>query len=460
MARFLIATLPLAGHVGPGLSIARALARRGHEVRWYTGRRFRQDVEATGAGYVPMVAAPDPGDGPFFAPLPKLSRLRAANWGLMRAFIDTIPAQVADLRRALDAFPADVILGDQVFGGAEAFHELGGPPWAMLSVSALTLSSRDTAPATLALPPNPSRGGRLRNRALNAVIHRGVTREAVHHLRYVRWTLGLPPLRRGLFDMLSPYLYLHGGTPAFEYPRSDLPPQVHFVGPLLPEPPHDFAPPPWWGELRAGRPVVHVTQGTVATEAEQLILPTLRALADDEVLVVATTGGKALSGLPPGKLPANARPAPWLPHARLLPHVDVMVTNGGYGGVQAALAHGVPLAVAGATEEKPQIAALVAWSGAGVNLRTGTPAPAQIGAAVRALLSDPRYRQQARRIQADYAQHRPAEEAAALLERLAATGRPVLREPGGEPASTADRRRPARGRSAARGSQQTNSEVL
>jgi UDP:flavonoid glycosyltransferase YjiC (YdhE family) len=30
-----------------------------------------------------------------------------------------------------------------------------------------------------------------------------------------------------------------------------------------------------------------------------------------------------------------------------------MVTNGGYGGVQAALANGVPLVVAGATEEKP-----------------------------------------------------------------------------------------------------------
>ncbi|NTU85797.1 MAG: glycosyltransferase family 1 protein, partial [Chloroflexales bacterium] len=29
MARLLIATLPLAGHVGPGLPIARALARRG-----------------------------------------------------------------------------------------------------------------------------------------------------------------------------------------------------------------------------------------------------------------------------------------------------------------------------------------------------------------------------------------------------------------------------------------------
>jgi UDP:flavonoid glycosyltransferase YjiC (YdhE family) len=455
MARFLIATLPLAGHIGPGLPIARALVRRGHDVRWYTGQRFRQDIEATGADYVPMVAARDPGDGPFFVPLPKLSGLRAANWGLKRAFIDPIPAQVADLRRILIEFPADVILSDQVFGGAEALHELGGPPWAMLGISALTLSSRDLAPTTLTLPPDPSPLGRLRNQVLNRLVNRILVREAVQHMSYVRWTLGLPPLQRGLFDMASPFLYLHGGTPAFEYPRSDLPPQVHFVGPLLPEPQEAFAPPDWWDTMRSGRPVVHVTQGTVATGAEQLILPTLQALAGEELLVVATTGGKTLSALQPGALPANARLEPWLPHGQLLPHVDVMITNGGYGGVQAALAHGIPLVVAGATEEKPQIAALVAWSGAGVNLKTGAPTPEQIRVAVHALLADPAYRQHARRIQADYARHRPADEAVALLERLAATGWPVLRES----AAAADQRRPARSRGAATGERQTDLEA-
>ena len=50
-----------------------------------------------------------------------------------------------------------------------------------------------------------------------------------------------------------------------------------------------------------------------------------------------------------------------------------MVTNGGYGAVQRAVSTGVPLVVAGNTEDKPEVAARVAWSGAGINLRTGTP---------------------------------------------------------------------------------------
>ena len=40
-----------------------------------------------------------------------------------------------------------------------------------------------------------------------------------------------------------------------------------------------------------------------------------------------------------------------------------MVTNGGYGGVQQALANGVPLVVAGDSEDKPEVAARVAVVG-------------------------------------------------------------------------------------------------
>jgi UDP:flavonoid glycosyltransferase YjiC (YdhE family) len=53
------------------------------------------------------------------------------------------------------------------------------------------------------------------------------------------------------------------------------------------------------------------------------------------------TGGRPLDTLPP--LPANARAAAYLPYDELLPRTAVYVTNGGYGGVQYALRHGVPI---------------------------------------------------------------------------------------------------------------------
>ena len=188
----------------------------------------------------------------------------------------------------------------------------------MLGISGLTLSSRDTAPANTTLPPDASPWGRLRNWALTTLINRVVLRNATNHVNYLRWTLGLPPLQRGLFDMLSPYLYLHGSTRAFEYPRSDLPPQVHFIGPLLSAPTLDFAPPLWWEDSRSGHPVVHVTQGTVATNANDLLVPTLQALTDEDLLVVATTGGPPVASLglrplaqqcPGGTVPSTRSPA-------------------------------------------------------------------------------------------------------------------------------------------------------
>jgi UDP:flavonoid glycosyltransferase YjiC (YdhE family) len=479
MARFLLCTFPSDGHVNPALPVARTLVARGHEVMWYAGRRYQGAIEATGARFSPRVAAWEPEDGrpaghaPGATPERGLKALKSA---LVRVFISDVPGQVADLRRILHTFPADVVLADPLVLGVGVLHELGGPRWATLGLLPLMLSSRDTAPFGTGLPPSWSPSAQLRNWLLNAISDRVLFRDMQQHMEAVRKVLGLPPAEASVLNStLSPYLYLQGATPAFEYPRGDLPPQVHFIGPLLPPTTPDFTPPAWWGDLRGDRPVVLVNQGTVSKNPKDLLVPALRALEEEDVLVVATTGGAPAAdiaqmyaratdaaqaaaeirsainagilggfgyvySLPmqqrtpeearprPAKLPGNARVEPFIPFGALLPHVDAMITNGGYGGVQLALAHGVPLIVAGDSEEKPEIAARVAWSGAGINLKTKTPSPTQIRSALRAVLDNGRYRLDARRIAADYARHSPADEAAALLERLATTRQPVLRE--------------------------------
>ncbi|HEY9847662.1 MAG TPA: nucleotide disphospho-sugar-binding domain-containing protein, partial [Candidatus Caenarcaniphilales bacterium] len=215
-------------------------------------------------------------------------------------------------------------------------------------------------------------------------------------------------------------------TPSFEYPRSDLPPQVHFIGTALPPAPAHFTTPFWWSDLSSGKPVVHVTQGTIATEASELLVPTIQALADDDVLVVATTGGQPIKMVTLNPIPANARIESFIPHAHLLPHVDVMVTNGGFNGVQIALAHGVPMVTAGQTEEKPEICARVAWSGAGINLKTSTPTAVQIRDAVKTVLVSPRYKQKAQKMKMEIDLYNSPVVAAGLLEKLAVTKQPVL----------------------------------
>lgn len=80
-----------------------------------------------------------------------------------------------------------------------------------------------------------------------------------------------------------------------------------------------------------------------------------------------------------------------------------MITNGGYGGVQFALSHGVPLIVAGDSEDKPDVAARTAWSGAGINLKTGKPTPVAIRTAVDKILVTPSYTERARCLASEFA---------------------------------------------------------
>jgi len=56
------------------------------------------------------------------------------------------------------------------------------------------------------------------------------------------------------------------------------------------------------------------------------------------------------------------------------PHFDLMITNGGFGGVQDTRSRmESPLIIGGDTEDKPEVAARIAWVRAGINLGTATP---------------------------------------------------------------------------------------
>jgi len=191
-------------------------------------------------------------------------------------------------------------------------------------------------------------------------------------------------------------------VPRFEFPRQ-IPPSVHFVGtpPIIP----GQAPLPAWAkDLDGSRKVVLVTQGTVANHNFGLLIgPTLAALADEpDVLVVATTGGRPIDAIP-GALPSNARVSSFLPFEWLLPRVDVLVTNGGYGSVNQAMSFGIPLVTAGMTEDKADVNARVAWSGVGLNLATNEPTQEALRAAVRTALDRPAYRMRASQMADEFA---------------------------------------------------------
>ncbi|QBY07086.1 glycosyltransferase (plasmid) [Deinococcus metallilatus] len=414
----MIASQPIAGHVLPLVPIVRELRSRGHGVRWYTGRKYARQVEGSGATWEPFVHARDYDDADFGSAFPGRDQrrgLRQLQFDVRHIFVGQIEGQRQDLRDVARGWPYDLVLADQTVAAALLHEELGGPPCALLGVLPLGIPSRDTAPFGLGLAPDASPLGHLRNGLLAWATRRVIFGTVSRELEAICRRLGLPP--RAFVPPVAPSLMLQPTVPAFEYPRSDLPPQLHFIGPLIPEGPARPLP-EWWPEvLAAERPVVLVTQGTLATDPRHLIAPALEALAGEDVLVVAAGVREEVL---PGPLPHNARVTPFVPFSRLLPHVAVYVTNGGYGGVQQALTCGVPCVVAGRSEDKAEVAARVAHTGVGLNLRTDRPVPERVRRAVRTLLDDGRFRERAGKLGAELRAHNAPREAADLLEALIA----------------------------------------
>lgn len=414
------------GHVAPLLPVARALVSAGHDVRFLTGARYRDAAESTGARWVPLPADADYDDTDMDTAFPgRVGRqgVDAARWDLGNIFLAPAASQLHAVDALLAAEPADVVLTETMFLGAMLLlcrPRDERPPVVNLGIVPLSLTSRDTAPFALGLPPMPGPIGWVRNAMLQwsseKLIFRDLHRTAD---QLARSEVGHPLATFSMNYPATADAIIQLSVPEFEYPRSDLSVPVHFVGPVSQSAPATPLP-QWWSDLDSGRPVVHVTQGTVANaDLDELVVPTIRALADRDVLVVATTGGREAPAL---ELPSNARMAPYLPYDLLFPRVSVLVTNGGYGGVHFALRHHVPVLATGNTEDKAEVSARVAWSGAGLRLtpRRGQIDQAEIGRAVDRLLTEPDFRTHARRIGDAIAAAPGAAGIDAILRRLVA----------------------------------------
>lgn len=399
LASILVCCAPAQGHIAPLLTLATHLARTGHEVRLMTGRAYESRVRDSGLDFIPLPLGADLDLDHANEAYPEraaLGGIKEVQWSMINLFVGAAADQVAGIDAELARRPADVILADT--GTFGAFIYCARPrhqrlPLAFVNIGPLQTRDAETAPFGLGMHPMPGALGRFRNRALSALVDRSVYRPIMRAFGEAFDAAGVPvPAGMRFGDLAGRLdLVIQLTVAEFEYPRAALPDTVHFVGPIGRIRTGSIALPPWWTDLDDGRPIVHVSQGTVANnDLDQLVRPTIEALAGEDVTLVVATGGRAIAEL--GALPANARAAEYLPYDLLFPRLAAFVTNGGYGGLHYALEHGVPIVAAGRTEDKVETTARVAWSGAGINLKAQRPTQRAIRRAVRRVISQPSYR--------------------------------------------------------------------
>ncbi|KAK0706185.1 glycosyltransferase family 1 protein [Lasiosphaeria miniovina] len=204
-----------------------------------------------------------------------------------------------------------------------------------------------------------------------------------------------------------------------DYPRQTKNPKIRYIGglPLKPMNP-DFVYPGWWSEITSNaalpasssekKKVVMVAQGTAMLDYSELIVPTIKALASrDNVILVATLGKRGASIAlgegedPLAEIPANTKVIDYLPYDALLPYADVFICNAGYGGFMHGVMNGVPMVLAGTQADKAEVAARAEYVGVAVNLRATSPTPGALRAGIDKVLSNESYKNKAVELKAE-----------------------------------------------------------
>jgi UDP:flavonoid glycosyltransferase YjiC (YdhE family) len=390
--RFLVAAFGDAGHAFPAIALARALARRGHEVVVETWERWREPVEAEGLRFTAAeeyktFPPPPPGseDGPSAADaalalLPFIKELRP----------DVVVSDILTAAPALAAERAGVRRATLV-PHVYPVHEPGMPFFAFGAQPPRTVVGRGLWKAALPVLVGGLRRGRREGNEM---------REAA----------GLAPIER-FHGGISEELALVATFPQLEYPRP-WPAHVRVTGPMEFELPYEDV------ELPAGEgPLVLVAPSTAQDPECRLVRVALEALADEPVRVLATLNGMR----PEAPLPetTNSAVVDWVGYSQVMPAADRVVTHGGHGTVARALGAGTPVLCCPAVGDMAENGARTQWAGAGLMLPWRLTRPAALRVAVRRLLADGSFAARAGEIAAWAREHNGAERGAELVEELA-----------------------------------------
>ncbi len=390
----------VASHAIPGHALfltgpVRRLVERGHEVQWYTGESLRGVVEALGARLRPFDRAVEHRADNLDELYPARTRLKGpmqSRHDGEKVFAAPVADMMADIADIRADFAFSVALLDMSTYVAVALKRTYGVP--VVAAAAISSMERDpwVPPLWLGLQPDRSPKGRLRDAFLHLVSDKVIMGPANRTYTRRMHELGFP----GRHDLTQdPYreadLVVQQGLAASEFPRRHPNPRVLHPGPMLPwQAPTDH---PVEDSVVARRAdferCVVVTQGTVDVDPEKLIVPTIEACRAGGVrTLVVASGLDATEDLRRRFGGDDLVVEPRLDFTRLLDVADVFVTNGGAGGVVLALTHGVPIVGAGFSEGKNDVLAHVEYHRVGVNLRTETPTPAQLAAAIDTCATD------------------------------------------------------------------------
>lgn len=427
MARFLFCSYAQEGHLHPALAVAKALRDRGHEVAYLTAEHKAEAIRQLGIQYLKPAR--------WKAGLPEhqqdintpglVGSIRVIQETYREVIFPDSLLQIDELENAYKQFPADIVVGSQLTYGVPPFAKKHGLPWATHCIlPTFPFNSRDQFPWGL----GRGMATTFVERVLAAVLRAAsvaVVWPLIREWRNTLHKLGVDePRHTSLVDFtLSPHLFTVPSAPGFDLPRSDLPPQVRYVGTCLFH--EKGAGPAWENPFADDKPLVYCSAGTLFIGPE--FYKRAIAAAEGQPWNMLAVIGRGVDPASYGTLPPNVKLEGYVPQNGVMPKAAAVLCHGGGGTIMSALAHDVPVVAIPYTSDQPENALRVDRLGAGIHLSRVGCTPEKLRAAMNAVLGDPRYREAAARFGQVARANDGAQNAANELERMLASVAPQKR---------------------------------
>jgi MGT family glycosyltransferase len=412
--KILFANFPADGHFNPLTGLAVHLKNIGCDVRWYTAKKYAAKIEKLGIPFYRLKRAVDVSADPDIEkvfPERKKHKGQVAKlkFDMIHAFILRSTEYYEDIQDIYKEFEFELMIADITFGAIPFVKEKMNIPVIAVGVVPLPETSKDLPPSGLGLTPSFTFFGKTKQSLLRVIADTLLFAKPTRVMRKILAEHGIDAGKANIFDILiqKSTIVLQSGTPGFEYQRSDISPHIYFAGPLLPYVQKKEGQ-RWYNEkLRQYDKLILVTQGTVETDSNKVLLPALEAFKNSDFLLIVTTGGSQTEELRKAYPYPNIIIEDFIPFDDVMPYADVYVTNGGYGGVLLSIQNQLPMVVAGVHEGKNEINARVGYFKLGINLKTERPSVLQLRKSVEEILSNELYSQNVRRLSEEFRKYNP-----------------------------------------------------